>query len=258
MSFKISSKFLPLISIIHLTFSAIIAISIYNTFVLGNFIFSISCVLISMWFFTGNIICEVYGYSCLQRNMLHTFHIQLIICAIVLAVRFCINHSFINNEQQLNSELLQLSYYVIKGITANLIAIIGFNLVNSFLIPRLKILLNCKYFTLHENGVSIISELFFIITISFISMLYLYPLSTTFKIVISSVLVYLILNISLMIPLNIIVSILKQVEYIDQKYNYTKISIFDVILENAIFEEKHIKPNTDCVITNYNQKDNKL
>ncbi len=93
-------------------------------------------------------------------------------------------------------------------------------------------------FILRSSGVSLIGELTFIILINFMTLYGMFPLDDILNITISSLLLNLLLNIVLIIPSNIIIDVLKKVEYPNHNEINTEESIFDNIAKHAQFQNR--------------------
>ncbi|MBP9742269.1 MAG: VUT family protein [Burkholderiales bacterium] len=231
-----SRRYLFYVTAIYFVLWVVIAMLLDVTVMINNFIINGAGLLIPFWFFIGNIISEVYGYLYFKKIIMKACVFQVIIglCGVFILLFLEIQHvSFTTNINFSNQ--LKLFDYLFQLVFANLIAIIGSKSVSHYIIPRCKALLDKKYFTLRSNGISILGEMWFIVVVNFIGLINTYSIASITKIVIGAICIYLIFNILLAIPSNIIVNMLKQAEYIPSKIALQR-SIFDIIKEKITFD----------------------
>lgn len=233
---SIKNNYSPLI-IIYMLLWILSIVSIYKMAIVDHFVVSISSIFLPVLFFIGNITSEVYGYIYYKKLLSLTYGILLIIAILTLIFISFFKSQFINIIKA--DFLLELIHHLPKVLIAILLGIICSSVTNSYITPKFRHLLNKKYFTLRESGVSIIGELVFIIIIYYSSLYNIYSLSNIFKTIFSGILIYLIVNLCLIVPSNIVVRILKNSKSKDLTQNISETSIFEIIYRHAVFENKN-------------------
>ncbi len=234
---SIKNNYRLLIAIIYMLLWGGSIVGTYKITTIDHFIVSVSSILLPILFFIGNITSEVYGYTYYKKLLSLTYLILLIIVIVTLIFTAFFKIQFIKISIIKEDFLLELIHHLPKVIIANLLAIICSSLTNHYITPKFRHLLDKKYFTLRGNGVSVVGELVFIITVYYSSLYNIYTLSNIFKTIFSSVLIYLIVNLCLTVPSNIVVKILKTSKSNDTTQNISETSIFEIIYRYAVFEK---------------------
>lgn len=226
-------KYLPLMVAFHILLWIFMVIGTYDEISVGPFIINISSLFIPFWFFIGNIVAEVYGYKHFKRLVLYSFIFQSLIVSSIFIVISSIRDRLFNFE--FTEAQQQVIHLLPKVMVVNLLALICLWMINNFIIKKIKFILDERYFTLRGSGISIIGELSFIVVVNCAALYGIFAISVITKIIISAFLFYLIINICMIFPSNIIVKLLKNIEYQELKDEDRYESIFDKIYKNAKF-----------------------
>lgn len=188
---------------------------IYKIVAIGPIQTTAATIIIPLWFLTGDIIAEVYGYDVAKQviwTALITQFIFAFLCALLIRLPSTSDWTL---QGAYNQVLGRLPWVVWSSFAAIVLGAF----INAYIVSRWKVLLNGKLFWLRSLGASIIGEAVFVVislcmeyigVVSWQALLQLILVSFALKIVINPLLVF---------PSALLVAFIKKIEKIDV-YDY--------------------------------------
>ncbi len=198
-------RYLLPLAMFYMTIKITTVLLIYKIITINGFFVSASTIVIPLWFITGDIIAEIYGYK-IARNLVWTAILcQFIFAFICGSFASVISPDVLENQkayQEILSRLPRVAF-------ASFFAIVIGGLVNAHAINHWRILLKGKYFALRSIAASSIGELIFTICAYLAEFTGLTPMSKILELMITSYLIKLAVNLILVMPASIIVKAIK-------------------------------------------------
>jgi len=184
---------------------------IYKIINIGTVSVTAATVIIPLWFLTGDVIAEAYGYNTSK---------QIIWAALILQFIFaCICTLFINLPSPANWTH-QDAYNQVFGnlprvVVSSFIAIVSGAFINAYTVSKWKILLKGKLFWLRSLGASIIGEATFVIISLSMEFIGVVPLKTLMQLILISFAMKIVINPILVIPSALLAALIKKIENVD-------------------------------------------
>jgi uncharacterized integral membrane protein (TIGR00697 family) len=198
-------KYLLALAMFYMTIKITTVLLIYKIVTIGGFAVSASTIVIPLWFITGDIIAEIYGYKIARNLVWVAIFCQFIFAFICGSFASVISPEVLENQkayQEILSRLPRVAF-------ASFFAIIIGGLVNAYAINHWRILLKGKYFALRSIAASSIGELIFTICAYLAEFTGLTPMSKILELMITSYLIKLAVNFMLVMPASFIVKAIK-------------------------------------------------
>lgn len=191
----------------YMTIKVTTALMIYKIINIFGIHISASTLIIPLWFLTGDIIAELYGYR-VARNIIWLAVIFQFVFALI-----CGLFAYIPSATNVLNN--QLAYQEILGglprvAFASFIGIMAGAIFNAYIINKWRILLKGKYFGLRSIGASSLGELIFTVCVYLIEFLGKTNSHNIFQLLVVSYVVKLIINPIFVIPVAIIAGYLKK------------------------------------------------
>jgi len=177
---------------------------------------SVSTLIIPIWFLTGDIITELYGYKIARYVIWLALILQFIFAVICGLFAYIPSANHVLNNQNAYQEILG---GIPRVAVASFIGTITGAVFNAYIINKWRILLKGKYFGLRSIGASSLGELVFTIcvyTIEFVGKTNIY---NVLSLLIVSYTVKLIMNPVFVIPFAIIT------RYLKNKFSFNKTTL---------------------------------
>lgn len=225
---KTQYKYLNFLSMLYMTIKLMTAVLIYKIISIGPFSASASTIIMPLWFVTGDIIAEVYGYK-IARQMIWI----AIFCQFLFAF-FCAGLVSFQapagwpHQEAYNQVLGNLP----RVALASFLAILGGAFVNAYAVSKWKILLYGKYFWLRSLGASATGELIFTVIAYLTEFSGVVPFPHLLHLMIVSYIVKLALNPILAVPSSFAVFLLKKLEKIDVYDNDINFNPFKIGIDD--------------------------
>lgn len=204
-------KCLTPLAMFYMTIKLITILLIYKLVTIGPITVTAATIIIPLWFLTGDVIAEVYGYNISKQIIWAALLCQFIfafICIFLIKLPSPIDWGHQNAYNQVLGNLPRV-------VSASFIAITCGAFVNAYTVAKWKLRLNGRLFWLRSLGASIIGEFVFVVislsmefigVVSWQTLLHLILISFAMKLAISPILV---------IPSSILAAIIKKIEKID-------------------------------------------
>ena len=254
----------------YMTINITTVLLIYKIVNIAGFSASASTLIIPLWFITGDIIAEIYGYKTAKKLIWMTIFCQFIFAFICGFFSSQISPEILQNQKAYDEILARIPRVAFAGF----LAIILGGIFNAYAISRWGILLKGKYFALRALGASSIGELIFTISAYLIEFTGIVSTSKLIELITISYLFKLILNLILVIPATIITKFIKHHEnfskdtkeynglnqedlfnYLPDNINPSKINSIVTGQDNkSYFEEIIIKPSVKHPLGLYSEK----
>jgi uncharacterized integral membrane protein (TIGR00697 family) len=172
-------------------------------FLSGHYI-SVGSLFIPFWFFTGDLLTELYGFNFTRRII-----VIALICQFIFAF-ICFATTFIPADQSTISNAYNLVFGRMPRLAiSSLLALVSGALINSYLLDYWKNLVKGRYFVLRSISTTVIGEVIF----SFIAIYSQFFGKLAFKyiveMIIASVSIKIVMNGIIVYPVSIIASFLK-------------------------------------------------
>jgi uncharacterized integral membrane protein (TIGR00697 family) len=219
----------------YITIKLITVLVIYKLVAIGSINTTAATIIIPLWFLTGDVISEVYGYDVSK---------QIIWSALICQFIFALICSSIIHLPSPSSFTHQAAYDHVLGnlprvAFASFAAIVCGAFINAYTVAKWKVLLKGRLFWLRSLGASIIGEAVFVIISLGMEFFGVVPLSTLLQLILVSFTMKIALNPILVIPSSILTAWLKKIEKIDVydydlKFNPLKITFKKPVNDNAL------------------------
>jgi queuosine precursor transporter len=228
-------KCLTPIAMFYMTIKLVTILLIYKIVNIGPITTTAATIIIPLWFYTGDVIAEVYGYNTSKQIIWAT-----LICQFIFA---CLCASLINLPSPANWAY-QGAYDHVLGnlprvVTASFIAIVCGAFVNAYTVSKWKVLLKGRLFWLRSLGSSIIGEAVFVIIALSIEFIGVTPWKTLLQLMLISFIIKVAISPILVIPSSILAALIKKIE---------KIDVYDYDLEFNPFKIKFPKISNDTIL----------
>jgi uncharacterized integral membrane protein (TIGR00697 family) len=203
---------------------------IYKIISIGTINITAASIIIPLWFLTGDIIAEVYGYNISK---------QIIWAALIFQFIFAyICTLFINLPSPANW-VHQAAYYQVFGnlprvVISSFIAILSGAFINAYTVSKWKILLKGKLFWLRSLGASIIGEAIFVIISLSMEFIGVVPLKTLMQLILISFAIKIVINPILVIPSAMLTSLIKKIENVDIYEYQLEFNPLKIKIENSV------------------------
>jgi uncharacterized integral membrane protein (TIGR00697 family) len=237
MEYKRNSKYLLALAMFYMTIKITTVLLIYKIITIGSFSPSASTIIIPLWFVTGDIIAEIYGYKT-ARNLIWMAILGQFIFAFLCWSFALVDSPDILQNQEAYEEILTR---IPRVAFASFLAIALGGILNAYAINKWKILLHGKYFLLRSFGASAIGELTFTICAYMVKFAGITPISKIIELITISYIFKLIINPFLIIPAFVITKYIKSHETSLSNVNLDKENLFNSLLNNTSKNTKIIE-----------------
>ena len=228
-------KCLTPLAMFYMAIKLVTVLLIYKIVALGSTNTTAATIIIPLWFLTGDVIAEVYGYNISKQIIWAAIICQFafaFICAALIKLPSPVDWAYQGAYDHVLGSLPRVAF-------ASFIAIVCGAFVNAYTVSKWKIMLNGKLFWLRSLGASIIGEAVFTILAFSVEFLGLVPFHTVMQLMAMSFLTKLLVSPILVIPSSIVAAIIKKIEGIevydrDLEFNPLKIN-FSAKISNDSF-----------------------
>src|SRR5579885_319653 len=208
-------KCLTPLAMFYMTIKLVTVLLIYKIVSIGTISVTAATVIIPLWFLTGDVIAEVYGYEVSKQVIWAALICQFIfafICTMLINLPSPANWAHQGAYDQVLGNLPRV-------VSASFIAIVCGAFVNAYTVAKWKVLLKGRLFWLRSLGASIIGEAVFVIISLSMEFIGVVPLNTLVQLICISFLMKIALNPILVIPSSILAAFIKKIEKVDV-YDY--------------------------------------
>lgn len=202
------NKYLPSLAMFYVTIKVLTVLMIYKIVTLYGLSVSASTFIIPVWFITGDIITEIYGYKTAKRLVWVAIACQFLFAFTAGAFSYMSSPNVITNTITYDNVLRKLPRVAI----ASFIGIVAGGLLNAYIVNKFKFLLHGKYFILRSFSASTLGELIFTICVYCVEFFGLTDNNHIVMLMATSYFVKIAINALLTIPANIVVGLVKQKE----------------------------------------------
>ena len=228
-------KCLMPLTMFYMTIKLITILLIYKIVQIGPIQTTAATLVIPLWFLTGDIIAEVYGYQIAKQVIWIVLICQFIFAGVCSSLIFLPSPS---------GWPLQGAYDHVLGnlprvTLASFIAITCGSFVNAYAISRWKVLLQGKYFWMRSLGASIVGETIFTLLAFSIEFFGIVPFNNVIHLVMISLLAKIIISPILLLPSAFVTALIKTVEGVE---------IFDKHIEFNPFKTRSSNYSNDPVL----------
>lgn len=203
-----STKWLVPLSLFYLTVKIITLILLYKIVILGSVITTASSLIIPLWFVTGDIIAEIYGYQCSKNIIWSALICQFILsfsCALMIQLPSPLWWHYQSAYDQVLGKLPRIAISSFIGISVSA-------LINAKLLTKWKILLYGRHFWLRSFFASAIGEFIFVIIAISMEFYGVLTLNAVLKLILSSYFLKLLINLIMVVPATFLTIIIKNIE----------------------------------------------
>jgi uncharacterized integral membrane protein (TIGR00697 family) len=260
-------KYLLPLAMFYMTIKITTVFLIYKIVTIGSFSASASTIVIPLWFITGDIIAEIYGYKMARNLVWIAIFCQFIFAFICSSFAGIVSPDILQHQRAYEEILSGFP----RVAFASFLAILLGGIFNAYVLTKWKILLDGKYFALRSIGASAIGELIFTICAYIVEFAGMTPISKIIELMAISYLVKLIINPILLIPASILTKFIKYHENISVYSSLKQSNLFDHLLQNngkiskiselftgqdnkSYFKEVIIKPSIKHPLGLYSEK----
>lgn len=201
---------------------------IYKIITIHGISVSASTLIIPLWFITGDIIAEIYGYKTAKNLIWIAVFCQFIFAFICGSFASIDSHDILHNQKAYEEILARFP----RVAFASFLAILLGGIFNAYILNKWKILLHGKYFALRSLGASAIGELIFTICAFLVEFVGMVSMSKIIELIIVSYLVKIIVNHILIIPASVLARIIKCYESIPVYNSSAEVELFNHLLSN--------------------------
>lgn len=227
------------LAMFYMTIKLVTILTIYKIVKIGAITTTASTLIIPLWFLTGDIIAEVYGYNTSKQIIWITLIFQFLfalICASIIQLPSPSDWIYQSAYSQVLGKLPRV-------VIASFLAVVSGAFVNAYVISKWKVLLKGKYFWLRSLGSSVIGELVFVLFAISIEFLGNVPLTTLFQLMAVSFLTKAMLSPILIIPSSILANFIKKIEGFeifdyDIEFNPFKINLSAKATNDRLISER--------------------
>lgn len=221
-----STKCLAPLSLFYLTVKIITLVLLYKIVILGNVITTASSLIIPLWFVTGDIIAEIYGYQCSKNIIWSALICQFILsfsCALMIKLPSPLWWHYQGAYDQVLGKLPRIAISSFIGISISA-------LINAKLLTKWKILLYGRHFWLRSFFASAIGEFIFVIIAISMEFYGVTSLNTILKLILTSYLLKLFINLIMVIPASFITIAIKNIEFSNESKSKKNLNNFSLSL----------------------------
>jgi uncharacterized integral membrane protein (TIGR00697 family) len=229
---KNSYKYLLPLAMFYMTIKITTVFLIYKIVSFYGFKASASTLIIPLWFITGDIIAEIYGYKIARNLVLVAVFCQLIFAFICSSFASVASPDILQNKKAYEEILAGLP----RVVFASCVAIVLGGILNAYAISRWKILLKGKYFALRSFAASAVGELIFTICAYLIEFTSVVSVHNMIELATVSYLFKLTMSFILTIPASIIIKFIKRNENISVCNISSKEGLFGHLKSSKITE----------------------
>ncbi len=194
---------------IGLGFSSVLVV--YRPVLLGSTIASAGSLVSSLWFVLSDIIAELYGYKA-SKNMLYAMFLVCFACACLL---FLLIHLPSPESWHGQSAYQAILAPLPKILASSFVGFLISGFVNIRLLTQWKIMLHGRYFWLRSFGASTLGEVIFTGIASFFILYGTALQGELISVICWGVVLKMAVNIILVFPASILVSLLKKTNFAD-------------------------------------------
>lgn len=228
-------KCLTPLAMFYMSIKLITVLLIYKIVAIGSTNTTAATIIIPLWFLTGDIIAEVYGYDISKKVIWSAIFCQFIfafICALLIKLPSPPNWEYQAGYDHVLGNLPRVAF-------ASFVAIVSGAFINAYTISKWKVLLRGRFFWLRSLGASIVGEAVFTVIAFSVEFFGLAPTKTVLELMAMSFCTKLIVSPILVIPSSIIAAIIKRIEGVE---------VFDYDLEFNPFKLKSRTIANDVLI----------
>lgn len=213
-------KWLLPLAMFYMTIKVTTVLMIYKIVTIHGISASAATLIIPLWFLTGDIIAEVYGYKIAKQLIWIAIVCQFVYAFICAAFAYIPSpHDVLQNHEAYKEILSGLP----RVAFASFLAIAVGGIFNAYAINKWKVLLRGKYFGLRSLGASSIGELIFTLCAYLIEFIGKTSSGNIMQLIMVSYLIKLTINPILIIPIAILTRKIKHsegiIEYSDMSTN---------------------------------------
>lgn len=228
-------KCLTPLAMFYMTIKLITVLLIYKIVAIGSISTTAATIIIPIWFLTGDVIAEVYGYNISKQVIWGALLCQFIFVLICTLAIHLPSPADWNHQGAYDQVFGNLPRVVIASFSA----IVCGAFVNAYIVSKWKVLLKGKLFWLRSLGASIIGEAVFVIIALSMEFVGVVPFTTLIQLITVSFLMKIAVNPILIIPSSLLVALIKKIENID---------VYDYNLEFNPFKIKFTKHTNDAML----------
>ncbi|MBV9576417.1 MAG: queuosine precursor transporter [Gammaproteobacteria bacterium] len=225
---------IPLV-MFYMTIKLITILTIYKIVIIGPIHTTAATIIIPLWFLTGDIISEVYGYNISKQIIWAALICQFIFAIICSLAIHLPSPADFTNQNAYSHVLGNLP----RVVMASFIAILSGAFINAYAVARWKVLLHGKLFWLRSLGASVIGEAIFVIISLSMEFIGVTPWKTLLQLILVSFALKIAVNFIFIIPSSLIAAVLKKIENID---------VYEYDLEFNPIKIKFNKPSNDLIL----------
>lgn len=208
-------RYLTALSMLYMTVKLTTVMMIYKIIYIGSFSASASTLLMPLWFFLGDVITEVYGYTVARHLIWIAIFCQIFFALVCSSLIYMPSPSFWTEQVHYEHVFSKLP----RVALASSLSILFSALINSYSLTKWKILLKGKYFWVRSIAASAVGELVFILIAYCIEFIGVLPFEKILSLMTLSFASKLVLSPVLVIPSIFLASFLKKAEGLDV-YDY--------------------------------------
>ncbi len=219
----------------YMTIKLVTVLVIYKIVTIGSISTTAATITIPLWFLTGDVIAEVYGYNISKQVIWAALICQFIfalICSLLIHLPSPANFAYQDAYNHVLGNLPRI-------VTASFIAIVCGAFVNAYTVSKWKVLLKGRLFWLRSLGASIIGEAVFVIISLCMEFIGVIPWQTLLQLILISFVMKIAINPILVIPSSLLAAIIKKIE---------KVEVYDYDLEFNPLKINFTKSSNDTVL----------
>lgn len=232
-------KCLTPLAMFYMTIKLVTVLLIYKIVAVGSIQITAATIIIPLWFLTGDVIAEGYGYDISKQIIWMAIICQFafaFICAYLIKLPSPANWVYQGAYDHVLGNLPRVAFSSFLAIASGIF-------VNAYLVARWKIMLKGRFFWLRSLGASIIGEAVFTILAFSIEFFGLVPFKTVMQLMAISFCTKLIINPILVIPSSILAAIIKKIEGIDIYDEHLEFNPFKIRSSLKVANDPVLAPN---------------
>jgi uncharacterized integral membrane protein (TIGR00697 family) len=198
-----------------MTIKLVTILVIYKIVAIGSISITAATIIIPLWFLTGDVIAEGYGYDISKQVIWTALICQFLFAIICLTLISLPSPSNFTHQSAYDHIFGNLPRVVISSF----IAIVAGSFINAYLVSKWKVMLNGRLFWLRSLTASIFGEAVFVIISLLMEFIGVLPIQTILQLIFISFVTKIVINPILVIPSSILAAIIKKIEKIDV-YDY--------------------------------------
>lgn len=205
-----SYKMLPYIAMVYVSIKLLAILMFYKVIQIFSISASASTLIIPLWFLIGDVITEVYGYKISRSLVYMSAFCQLLFACLAYSFNSFDSMQIIHANQSSYTEVVS---HLPRIATTSVISIIVGGLINAFVLNRLRIKVQGKYFILRSLGSSSIGEMAFTVCAYSTGFFGVTSYSVIVKLMLVSYVVKVLLNPLLVFPIAVVADLIKKIEH---------------------------------------------